>query len=209
MAKELILLDDVKDLGKIGDVVKVADGYARNYLIPKKLAQPVSKGALRQVEARKLKLQKEREERVAIAKAVAEKLAALAVVIPMKVGENDQSLCLLVEKNGTRVFLAADLDNNSGDEDRLAPQIGKVDLLKVGHHSYGGSSTAKFIRTLSPSACVVTNRFESLDRSTLSRIERICSPSFYVTGKESGVLAVLGEDGDISYFGQILLTHSD
>ena len=90
MAKELILLDDVKDLGKIGDVVKVADGYARNYLIPKKLAQPVSKGALRQVEARKLKLQKEREERVAIAKAVAEKLAALVVVIPMKVGENDQ-----------------------------------------------------------------------------------------------------------------------
>ena len=90
MAKELILLDDVKDLGKIGDVVKVADGYARNYLIPKKLAQPVSKGALRQVEARKLKLQKEREERVAIAKAVAEKLAALAVVSPMKVGENDQ-----------------------------------------------------------------------------------------------------------------------
>ena len=90
MAKELILLDDVKDLGKIGDVVKVADGYARNYLIPKKLAQPVSKGALRQVEARKLKLQKEHEERVAIAKAVAEKLAALAVVIPMKVGENDQ-----------------------------------------------------------------------------------------------------------------------
>ncbi len=90
MAKELILLDDVKDLGKIGDVVKVADGYARNYLIPQKLAQPVSKGALRQVEARKIKLQKEHEERVAIAKAVAEKLAALAVVIPMKVGENDQ-----------------------------------------------------------------------------------------------------------------------
>ena len=90
MAKELILLDDVKDLGKIGDVVKVADGYARNYLIPQKLAQPVSKGALRQVEARKLKLQKEHEERVAIAKAVADKLAALTVVIPMKVGENDQ-----------------------------------------------------------------------------------------------------------------------
>lgn len=90
MAKELILLDDVKDLGKIGDVVKVADGYARNFLIPKKLAQPVSKGALRQVEARKIKLQKEHEERVAIAKAVADKLAALSIVIPMKVGENDQ-----------------------------------------------------------------------------------------------------------------------
>ena len=90
MAKELILLDDVKDLGKIGDIVKVADGYARNYLIPKKLAIPVSKGALRQIEARKLKLQKEHEERVAVAKTVAEKLEQLAVVIPMKVGENDQ-----------------------------------------------------------------------------------------------------------------------
>lgn len=120
-----------------------------------------------------------------------------------KVGENDQSLCLLVEKNGTRVFLAADLDNKSGDESRLAPLIGKVDLLKVGHHSYSGSSSAKFIRTLSPTACVVTNRFESMDRNTLSRIERICGPQFYVTGKENGVLAVLGDDGDITYYGQI------
>jgi len=120
-----------------------------------------------------------------------------------KVGENDQSLCLLVEKNGTRVFLAADLDNYSGDESRLAPQIGKVDLLKVGHHSYSGSSTAKFIRTLSPTSCVITNRFESMDRTTLSRIERICKPAFYVTGKENGVLAVLGDGGAIEYYGQI------
>lgn len=120
-----------------------------------------------------------------------------------KVGENDQSLCLLVEKNGTRVFLAADLDNYSGDESRLAPQIGKVDLLKVGHHSYGGSSSAKFIRTLSPTTCVITNRFESMDRTTLARIERICSPAFYSTGRENGVLAVLGDDGKIDYYGQM------
>jgi len=120
-----------------------------------------------------------------------------------KVGENDQSLCLLVEKNGTRVFLAADLDNYSGDESRLAPQIGKIDLLKVGHHSYGGSSSAKFIRTLSPTTCVITNRFESMDRTTLARIERICSPAFYNTGKENGVLAVLGDGGEITYYGQM------
>ena len=120
-----------------------------------------------------------------------------------KVGENDQSLCLLAEKNGTRVFLAADLDNYSGDERRLAPQIGKVDLLKVGHHSYGGSSSAKFIRTLSPATCVITNRFESMDRATLARIERICSPAFYSTGRENGVLAVLGDGGKIDYYGQM------
>ncbi len=120
-----------------------------------------------------------------------------------KVGENDQSVGLLIEKNGTRVFLTGDLDNYNGDESRLAPAIGRVDLLKVGHHSYGGSSSPKFIRTLSPKACVITNNFESMDRNTLARIERICSPAFYVTGKESGVLAVLGDGGEIAYYGQL------
>ena len=120
-----------------------------------------------------------------------------------KVGENDQSIGLLIEKNGTRVFLTGDLDNNSGDESRLAPMIGKVDLLKVGHHSYGGSSTAGFIRTLRPETCVITNNFESMDRATLARFEKICSPAFYVTGKENGVLAVLGDGGEIAYYGQI------
>lgn len=123
---------------------------------------------------------------------------------PDKVGENDQSVGLLIEKNGTRVFLTGDLDNHSGDESRLAPAIGRVDLLKVGHHSYSGSSTPTFIRTLSPTTCVITNNFESMDRNTLARIERICSPAFYVTGKESGVLAVLGDGGKITYFGQIM-----
>ena len=73
MSKELILLEDVKDLGQVGDIVKVADGYARNYLLPRGFAVAVNKGTLRQAEARKLKLQKEREERLAVAKALAEK----------------------------------------------------------------------------------------------------------------------------------------
>ena len=77
MSKELILLEDVKDLGQVGDIVKVADGYARNYLVPRKLAVAVNKSTLRQVEARKLKLQKEREERLAVAQAMAAKLEAL------------------------------------------------------------------------------------------------------------------------------------
>lgn len=90
MSKELILLEDVKDLGQVGDVVKVADGYARNFLVPRKFAIPVTKGALKQVEARKLKLQQEREQRLAVAKALAEKIEALNIVLPMAVGENDK-----------------------------------------------------------------------------------------------------------------------
>lgn len=90
MAKELILLEDVKDLGQVGDIVKVADGYARNYLVPRKFAVAVNKGTLRQVEARKLKLQQERAERLAVAQALAAKIEALDITLPMAVGENDK-----------------------------------------------------------------------------------------------------------------------
>ena len=84
MATELLLLSDVEKLGKAGDVVKVADGYARNYLLPQDLAAPVSQHALRRLE----KLRKEREElsriQLAEAKDKAAKLANVSVTIRAK-----------------------------------------------------------------------------------------------------------------------------
>lgn len=120
-----------------------------------------------------------------------------------KVGENDQSFGVLIEKNGTRVFLSGDMDNITGDEKRLAPEIGKVDLLKVGHHSYHYSSTAGFIRTLSPEYCVITNNESSVQRSTLLRIERIANSTILITGKENGIIAEIGSNGDINFFNSI------
>ena len=121
-----------------------------------------------------------------------------------KVGENDQSLGVLVEKNGTRVFLAGDIDNLSGDEDYLGPQIGKVDLLKVGHHSHNGSSSSGFIKHLAPKICVITNIHEHVNHATLDRFERICHPEKFLTpDKENGVLAVIGDNGQIDCYGQI------
>ena len=84
MATEILLLSDVENLGKAGDVVKVADGYARNYLLPQDLAAPVSQHALRRLE----KLRKEREElsriQMAEAKSKAAKLANVSVTIRAK-----------------------------------------------------------------------------------------------------------------------------
>jgi len=84
MATEILLLSDVADLGKAGDVVKVTDGYARNYLLPKDLAAPVSQHALRRLE----KMRKEREElsriQMAEAKDKAGKLANVSVTIRAK-----------------------------------------------------------------------------------------------------------------------------
>ena len=121
-----------------------------------------------------------------------------------KVGENDNSLGVLIEKNGTRVFLAGDIDNNTGDEERLGPAIGQVDLLKVGHHSYAGSTTEGFIKALLPKACVITNDGASANVATIGRIVRICRHrNVYITGNENGVLAVIGDNGTISYYGGI------
>jgi len=86
---ELILRDDVEKLGRRGDVVKVKDGYARNFLLPRGLGVPVTA-------ANKAMIEKERkthEARLAKEKAEFESLAAriggLRFVAPRKVGEND------------------------------------------------------------------------------------------------------------------------
>ena len=84
MATELLLLCDVEDLGKAGDIVKVADGYARNYLLPKDIAAPVTEGAKRRLE----KLRKERDQLAKIqlgeAKDKAAKVNGLKITIAAK-----------------------------------------------------------------------------------------------------------------------------
>lgn len=119
------------------------------------------------------------------------------------IGENDNSIGVLVEKNGKRAFLAADIDNITGDEDRLAPQIGKVDILKVGHHSYSKSTTRNWLKTLNPNVSVVTNNYESTDKRTLRRITGICRCPILVTGSEKGIMAVFEDDGTIGYYSRI------
>jgi large subunit ribosomal protein L9 len=87
---EVILRDHVENLGKRGEVVKVADGYARNFLLPRKLALPATEGNRKRVEKeRKILETKETEERQS-AEAIASRLTALELSIARKVGENDQ-----------------------------------------------------------------------------------------------------------------------
>lgn len=86
---EIILRDHVEHVGKRGDVVKVADGYARNYLLPRKLALPATEANKNWIaRERKISEAREGEERVA-AEALAERLVALELQITRKVGDND------------------------------------------------------------------------------------------------------------------------
>ena len=87
MAKEVILMSVIEGLGAEGDVVRVADGYARNYLIPRKLAAPVTETTRRQL----AKLQRDRAEREKSerteAEAFAARLAEASCTIAVKTGE--------------------------------------------------------------------------------------------------------------------------
>ncbi len=90
MAKEVLLMTNIPDLGSEGDVVTVADGYARNYLLPRDLAAPVTE----QTRRRLAKLQREREEadRSALAEArkFAAKLAKVSCTLAVKVGKDEK-----------------------------------------------------------------------------------------------------------------------
>jgi large subunit ribosomal protein L9 len=86
---EVILREHVDNLGRRGDVVKVTPGYARNYLLPRKLALAVTENNKRQIEReKKLAEARDLEERSA-AEAVAARLAAVDIAIARRVGEND------------------------------------------------------------------------------------------------------------------------
>lgn len=87
---EVILRDHVEHLGNRGEIVKVADGYARNFLLPRKLALPATESNKKWVEReRKIAEARDQEERGA-AEAVATRLNALELTITRRTGENDQ-----------------------------------------------------------------------------------------------------------------------
>ena len=86
---EIILREHVEHLGRRGDIVKVAAGYARNYLLPRKLALAVNEGNKRQIERERKNAEVRELEEKTQADAFAARLGELDVAIARRVGEND------------------------------------------------------------------------------------------------------------------------
>lgn len=84
---KVILLEDVKKLGKKGDLVDVADGYARNYLFPRKLAREATEGGIKQLNQEKAALENKKRKELEQAKALAAKLSQMTVTLKVKSGE--------------------------------------------------------------------------------------------------------------------------
>ena len=86
---EVILREHVDNLGKRGEVVKVADGYARNFLFPRKLALAVTAENKRQIERERAKAEAKEAEEKQVAEALVRRLEALDIAIARRVGENE------------------------------------------------------------------------------------------------------------------------
>src|SRR5690606_21674306 len=81
-----ILLEKVVNLGNLGDVVRVRDGYARNYLIPQRIARRATEAAIKEFEARRAELEKAQAEKLAAAQALGEKLSGFTLTLVEKAG---------------------------------------------------------------------------------------------------------------------------
>ena len=86
---EVILKEPVDHLGGRGEVVKVADGYARNYLLPRKLALQVTAGNQRQIDAEKKRAAEREAQDRSVAEAIASRLSQTECVVARRVGEKD------------------------------------------------------------------------------------------------------------------------
>jgi large subunit ribosomal protein L9 len=84
---KVILIKDVENLGRIGDVKEVAPGYARNYLMPRGLVIPATSGNLKQLHVLQARRAKEDQRRLVETQSLAERLAGLELTIPARAGE--------------------------------------------------------------------------------------------------------------------------
>jgi large subunit ribosomal protein L9 len=127
---EVILREHVEHLGNRGEIVKVADGYARNYLLPRKMALLVTDGNRRQIERERAKFDAKEAEEQKVAQAIADRLASIEIVIARRVGETD-ALYGSVTTSDIAEALAAkgfEIDRRKLQLPEPLKRLGEVDL---------------------------------------------------------------------------------
>jgi len=87
---KVILLQDVEKLGKKYDIKHVADGHARNFLLPKNLVKPATEENMKWLEVQKEALSQKSEEELKKVQGVASALDGIEIILPMKIGEKEQ-----------------------------------------------------------------------------------------------------------------------
>lgn len=87
---EVILLEDVRNLGEMGEIVDVANGYGRNYLIPQGLAEPATAARKNQIEHQIAVIESRREKERAAAQEIVGDIDGVSISVPSRIAEDDQ-----------------------------------------------------------------------------------------------------------------------
>jgi large subunit ribosomal protein L9 len=134
---KVILLEELKGRGGEGDVIDVAQGFAVNYLLPRKIAIPATAGNVKQLEHRMHNIKKREEQRLGDAGAVASSLAEKTVTIPAKAGEEGRlfgSVTTMMIEEAIREQLGVELDRRKiethGHIKEVGPHIIDIALYR-------------------------------------------------------------------------------
>ena len=126
---QVILLESIGKLGELGDVVRVRNGYARNYLIPQGKAQRATDAAIKEFEVRRAELEKAQAERLASAQDLATKLADYKLDIAQKAGVDGRLFGSV-----TNIDIARLLQEAGFDVERSQVRMSDGALKAVGEH---------------------------------------------------------------------------
>lgn len=127
-------------------------------------------------------------------------LRFLNTVTPEEVyekGENASSVGVIVKKGEKTAFLGADFTNDSGLEKLYADDIGDIDLLKIGHHGYYGSSSAGFLRVLKPEITIVTNYIGKIYPNVKWNLTMVAKAPTFSTAHRNGIIATFTDKNEI------------
>ena len=141
---EVILLEDVKSLGKKGDVVKVSDGYARNMILPKKLGVEANKKNLNDLKLKNQHAERVAKEQLEAAQALAGDVATKEVTVTLKTGEGDKTFGSV----STKEIAAAAKEQLDLELDKKKMQLPEGGLKALGVYEVGIKLHPKVTATL-------------------------------------------------------------
>ena len=145
---EVILLEDVKTLGKKGQIVKINDGYARNYVLPKKLGLEATAKNLNDLKLQKARQAKEEAQELADAKALAVKIEEKAVTVSMKIGEGGRTFGAISTKEiaaEAKQQLGLDIDKKKMKLDEPIKTLGIHDVAVKLHKDVTATLKVKVV----------------------------------------------------------------
>ncbi len=119
-------------------------------------------------------------------------------------GENANSVGVLLEKNDKKAFLAADFISDNDFDVSFSPKIGEIDLLKIGHHGYFGSSGQKFLKALRPKIAICTNYLGKIYPNVKWNLTVVAKAPIFSTDHRNGIIASFTEEGKIELIEHIM-----